>query len=54
VYTVVPFPDGKRVNVTDATSVWVYGLREYEAYFFKVMATVLGAGSSTLSQQVGT
>jgi hypothetical protein len=54
VYTVVPFPTGKPVNVTDATSVWVYGLREYEAYFFKVMATVLGAGSSPLSQQVGT
>jgi hypothetical protein len=54
VYTVVPFPTGKLVNVTDTTSVWVYGLREYEAYFFKVMATVLGAGSSPLSQQVGT
>jgi hypothetical protein len=53
VYTVVPFPTGKPVNVTDATSVWVYGLREYEAYFFKVLATVPGAGSSTLSQQVG-
>ncbi len=53
VYTVVPFPTGKPVNVADTTSVWVYGLREYEAYFFRVMATVLGAGSSTLSQQVG-
>jgi hypothetical protein len=52
VYTAVPFPDGKPVNVTDATSVWVYGLREYESYFFRATATVLGAGSSPLSQQV--
>ncbi len=52
VYTVVPYPDGSPVNVTDVTSVWVYGLNVYEAYFFRVRATVLGAGSSALSQQV--
>jgi hypothetical protein len=52
VYTVVPYPDGQSVSITDATSVWVYGLNVYEAYFFRVRATVLGAGSSALSQQV--
>jgi hypothetical protein len=52
VYTVVPFPDGKPVNVTGRTSAWVYGLTVYESYFFRATATVLGAGSSPLSQQV--
>ncbi len=52
VYTVVPIPDGDAVNVTDVTSSWVVGLHFYEGYFFRVRATVLGAGASALSQQV--
>ncbi len=54
VYTIVPIPDGKPMNVTGAgnTSAWVDGLHFYEGYFFRVQATVLGAGASALSQQV--
>jgi hypothetical protein len=52
VYTIVPIPDGEPRNVTGNTSAWVDGLHFYEGYFFRVQATVMGAGASALSQQV--